>query len=121
MEEVFRLTGGKGADFVFETAGSKVTAAMTPDLVKKGGKIVLVGNVHEDVPINQLQLNNNEVDVLSVFRYHGIYPVVLDAVASGKVDVSGVVSHTFKFEEVQKAFECALHEKQTAVKVAIEF
>ncbi|MBU9726147.1 NAD(P)-dependent alcohol dehydrogenase [Diplocloster modestus] len=121
MEEVFRLTGGKGADFVFETAGSKVTAAMTPDLVKKGGKIVLVGNVHEDVPINQLQLNNNEVDVLSVFRYHGIYPLVLDAVASGKVDVSGVVSHTFKFGEVQKAFECALHEKQTAVKVAIEF
>lgn len=54
----------------------------TADLVKKGGKIVLVGNVHEDVPINQLQLNNNEVDLLSVFRYHGIYPLVLDAVAS---------------------------------------
>ena len=43
VEEIMRLTDGKGCDLVFETAGSRITTQQTPYLVKIGGKIVLVG------------------------------------------------------------------------------
>ena len=37
------LTVGRGADVVFETAGSPVTIAQTPFIVRRGGTITLVG------------------------------------------------------------------------------
>lgn len=120
-DEVKKLTNGKGADVVFETAGNPFTAAMTPELVKKGGKIVFVGNITKEIPLLHMQLNMNEVDILSVFRYHGEYPLVLNGVSTGTADVEGIVTNTFKFEDVQKAFECALYDKKNALKVAIEF
>src|SRR5699024_8051786 len=44
ISESARITNGRGADFVFETAGSKVTAAQTVYLAKRGGTIVMIGN-----------------------------------------------------------------------------
>ena len=43
VEEVRRLTGGRMADKVFETAGSPVTIQQTPFLAKRGGTVTLVG------------------------------------------------------------------------------
>jgi threonine dehydrogenase-like Zn-dependent dehydrogenase len=43
LKEVEAFTNGVGIEKVFETAGSPVTIAQTPYLVKKGGTITLVG------------------------------------------------------------------------------
>lgn len=120
-EEVLRLTDGKGADLVFETAGSNVTAAMTIDLAAPGGKIVMVGNVYGETPFRFIEANNKEVDILSVFRYVNIYPMAISAVASGKINVRKMISRTFPFKQSQQAFECAINEKDSVVKVMIEF
>ena len=50
VEKIKELTGGEGTDIVFETAGSPVTAAQTSHIVKRGGTIVMVGNILKDVP-----------------------------------------------------------------------
>jgi L-iditol 2-dehydrogenase len=120
LEAVMELTGGRGADLVFETAGSNKTAAMTIDLVKKGGKIVMVGNVYGETPFRFIEATNKEVDLLSVFRYVNIYPMAISAVESGKIVVRDMISKTFPFEETQAAFECAVNEKDTVIKVLIE-
>ena len=119
-DEVMELTGGKGADIVFETAGSGVTAALTIDLVAPGGKIVMVGNVYGKTPFSFIEANNKEVDIISVFRYVNIYPMAINAISKGKLQVRQMISHVFPFEKVQEAFECAINEKDTAIKVLIE-
>lgn len=115
------LTGGKGYDFVFETAGSKSTCEMIPQLVKMGGKAVIVGNTHGNPEMDLFTMNNKEADILSVFRYRNIYPSAIESVASGSIPVKTVASDFFKFEDVEEAFACALEQKQTALKVLIEF
>ena len=53
LEEIARLTGGKGADKVFETAGSPITIAQTAFAVKRGGTITLVGlSAQEEINYN---------------------------------------------------------------------
>lgn len=121
VEELMRLTGGEGADVVFETAGSSATAAQTPYLVKSGGKIVMVGNVHGKTPMELFELNNKEADILSVFRYRNIFPTAIAGVTAGNIPVKQVVTNFFTFEQVNEAFSCALKEKQTALKVILEF
>lgn len=120
VEEVNRMTDGEGFDIVFETAGSKITAAMTPDLVKAGGKIVMVGNIFGATPFEFIKINEKEATIISVFRYRNVYATAIETTAMGITPTKKIVTNYFKFEEVQKAFECALYDKEKAVKVVIE-
>ncbi len=121
VEEVNRLTDGKGMELVFETAGNKKTAAQIPYLVKGGGKAVMVGNIHGKPEFDFITMNNKEADILSVFRYRNIYPMAIEGVASGNIPVKKVVTNYYKFQEINEAFSCALYKKQEALKVIIEF
>lgn len=56
-----------------------------------------------------------------MFRYRNIFPAVIDSIASGRAPVRKVATNFFRFEDVDKAFQCAMNEKQTALKVVIEF
>ena len=46
------ILGDLGADIVFETAGARATAAQTTKLVMRGGRIMIVGTVPGDTPVN---------------------------------------------------------------------
>lgn len=120
IEKVSQYTKGNGADFVFETAGNTKTAAQTIDLVAPGGKIVMVGNIHGETPFRFLKANDNEVDIISVFRYVNIYPMAIEAVSNGRIETRDMISRVFSFEQTQQAFECAVNEKDNVIKVAIE-
>lgn len=121
LEEIARLTGGKGSDKVFETAGSPITIAQTPYAVKRGGTITLVGiSAQEEINYNFAQIMDKEATIKSVFRYRNIYPKAIEAVASGTIDVEGIVTHEFDLEHIQEAFEEAINNKTDLVKAVIK-
>ena len=47
------------------------------------------------------------------------YPVALELIASGKVDVKPLVTHRYKLEETLAAFQTAKEQADGAVKVII--
>ena len=121
LEEIARLTGGKGADKVFETAGSPITIAQTAFAVKRGGTITLVGlSAQEEINYNFAQIMDKEATIKSVFRYRNIYPKAIEAVSAGAIDVNGIVTHEFDLEHIQEAFEEAINNKTDLVKAVIK-
>ena len=121
LEEIARLTGGKGADKVFETAGSPITIAQTAFAVKRGGTITLVGlSAQEEINYNFAQIMDKEATIKSVFRYRNIYPKAIEAVSAGAIDVIGIVTHEFDLEHIQEAFEEAINNKTDLVKAVIK-
>ncbi len=119
VEKIMELTGGVGADVVFETAGNAVTAAQTSYIVKRGGTIVMVGNIIKDVPFSFRNMYKKEAQLKSVFRYRNTYPMAIQAVASGRINVKSIVSAEFPFEKSQDAFDRAVDDKLNCVKVVI--
>lgn len=118
MEEI---TKGKGTDVVIETAGSKITYQQTAYLVKRGGTIVLVGMAPEDIiEYNFAKILAKEAMINSVFRYRNIYSKAINAIAKGIIDVSGIVTHEFDFEDTAKAFDFVIHNKNDVVKAVIK-
>jgi L-iditol 2-dehydrogenase len=111
---------GYGPEFVFETAGSRVTAAQTVDMVQRGGTIMIVGNVVGETPFNFQQFANKELQLRSIFRYRNIFPTAIAAVTSGQIDITDIVSTIFPFEEAQQAFEDSISHQQTMVKAVIQ-
>ncbi|MDO4314242.1 MAG: NAD(P)-dependent alcohol dehydrogenase [Oscillospiraceae bacterium] len=113
-------TNGQGADVVFETAGSPFTLKVAPFVTKRGGKIVTVGNIKGTVDFSFITINMNEIELITVFRYCNLYPMCIDAISSGNIDFSSVVTETFPLERVQEAFETAINEKERIFKVMID-
>lgn len=119
--EIDKLTGKRGVDIVIETAGSARTISQTPYLVKNGGTIVLVGLAPQDIiEFNFAKIMAKEAQIKSVFRYRNIYPTAIKAIAKGIIDISGIVTHEFDFEDSAKAFDYVINNKQDVVKAVIK-
>jgi L-iditol 2-dehydrogenase len=115
------ITKGNGVDVVIETAGSKITIKQTAYLVKRGGTIVLVGMAPEDIiEYNFAKIMAKEASIQSVFRYRNIYPKAIKAISEGIIDVSGIVTHEFDFEDTAKAFDFVINNKNDVVKAVIK-
>lgn len=114
-------TDQEGYNIVFETAGSHVTLAQTTLLVKRGGTIVLVGNISGDVPFNFRNITINEVNLKPVWRYRNIYPIAIKQISNGRIDIKKIASDIFSFKDAQKAFEKASYDKANVIKAVIEF
>ncbi|QNU68588.1 NAD(P)-dependent alcohol dehydrogenase [Ruminiclostridium herbifermentans] len=119
--EVEKLTNKTGVDIVIETAGTARTISQTPYLIKNGGTIVLVGMAPQDIiEFNFAKIMAKEAQIKSVFRYRNIYPIAIKALAQGIIDIKGIVTHEFDFEESAKAFDFVINNKQDVVKAVIK-
>lgn len=119
VDRYHEILGEWGADVVFETAGAQVTARQAPDIVMRGGKIMIVGTIPGETPINFLKINR-EVTIQTVFRYANRYPVAIDAISSGAFDVKSMVTNIYDYQDVQKAFAESVDCKADIIKGVIK-
>ena len=120
-ERVKELTGGKGTDLVIETAGTEITTRQAIQIAKKGSVIVLVGySKSGEVTLPMSLALDKELTFKTVFRYRHIYPMAIDAVASGKVNLKGIVTDIFSLDEAQKAMDYSVNNKADIVKAVIK-
>lgn len=120
LKEVERLTDGKGADLVIETAGMEITTRQAIHITKKGATIVLVGYSKSGEMTLPLSLAlDKELTFKTVFRYRHIYPMAIEAVASGKVNLKGIVTNVFDFDDIQNAMDSSVRDKANIVKSVV--
>lgn len=115
------LTGGKGVDLCIDTSGNEICTNQAIKACKKGATIVLVGypaSGTEKIYINPIL--DKELIIKSVFRYRHIYPMAIEAVANGKVNVKDVVTNVFDFDDIQNAMDLSVSDKANIVKSVIK-
>jgi L-iditol 2-dehydrogenase len=118
---VMELTQGKGAQVVIDTAAAEITVKQTADVLKTGGTIVLVGMTAKDeASFNFMKLMGKEGTLKTIFRYRNLYPVAINAIASGTINVKDIVSHEFDFENTKEAFDFVVNNAQDVVKAVIK-
>lgn len=120
VEEVRRLTNGAGCDLVIETAGTEFTTCQCIHMTKKGATIVLVGYSKAGTMTLPMSLAlDKELTFKTVFRYRHIYPMAIEAVASGKVNLRGIVTDIFDFDDIQTAMDKSISDKANIVKAVV--
>jgi len=109
-------------DVVIETAGVKSTAQQALKLVKRGGRVVLVGLTPEGTfsfPVNQIL--DKELTVEGIFRYANLYQRAINLISSGMIDVDTLITDRFNFEDVDKAFVHADQNANKIIKLVVNF
>ena len=119
VERIGAMTGGWGADAVFEASGNRRAFADLSALACPGGVLVLVGMPPEPVAFDVVSAQVKELRIETVFRYANVFPRAVALLASGRIDVSPLVSRTFPFSDSVEAFEFAAEGRADVVKVQI--
>lgn len=90
--EVSRITGGLGADTAFEVVGFTPTLNLALAVLKRGGACVLVGNLSpqtQDFPLQTVV--TKEITLTGSCASAGEYPLCLDLIARGTIDVRPMI------------------------------
>ncbi len=104
-------------DATFECSGNAAAIATTIQATASGGCVVLVGML--SMPTAELAVNrcvSREVDLLGAFRFDGEYGAAVQALASGAIDVSSLLTHTYKMTAANNAFAMAA-DRSRSIKV----
>jgi L-iditol 2-dehydrogenase len=120
--EIQKLTEGRGARVVIDCAGTRATIAQTVQVAKAGGMIVIVGLAADTIDGLQLApISTKELTITSIFRYKNLYPTTIQAISEGKIDIKGIISNQYKFEDTPKAYAESVENIQDIVKGVIVF
>jgi threonine dehydrogenase-like Zn-dependent dehydrogenase len=119
-----------GIDVVYDTVGKQETFEVGTRVLKARGTLVKAG-VHgptfwEDTPLyfKELSMVGSNAFGFEEFegtRQHGIAHY-LDLVANGRVDLTGMLTHTFPLDRWREAWTTLINQDSTgAIKVAFDF
>ena len=121
VEQIMEITGGEGADVVLEVAGTVETIQQSLYMAKRGGIVVIVGWAEvSEIPLSIEQIAIKELDVRGIFRYANVYPESINLVSAGAIDVSSIITHTYKLEEIQQAFKYVSEKRDGVVKALVK-
>lgn len=121
VARIRELTGGHGADLGIETAGSQITAGQLIRAAKKGATIVFVGysaSGEMTLPIGMAL--DKELTFKTVFRYRNIYPMAIEAVAGGRINIKNIVTDYFELDDIKNALDSCVNNKADIVKGVIK-
>ena len=122
IEEFVKTLPGGGVDQVYECAGNRVTTLQTTRLIKRAGKVTLVGVSPEPVlELDIATLNAMEGQIFSVYRYRNLYPAAIKAVSSGQIPLESIISHEFDFDDIMHGVDYSLNHKDDVIKAVIKF
>ena len=121
VKEILEYTNGKGADILIETAGTEVTTNQAIYAAKKGATVVLVGySKTGNVNMQMGHALDKEITFKTIFRYRHIYPMAIEAVSDGRVNLKGIVTDMFELDDIQNAMDKSIQDKENIVKAVVK-
>jgi L-iditol 2-dehydrogenase len=87
VEKILNLTGGSGVDLVVEAVGRNETVGSAIASVRKGGTVVLVGNISPDVTLPLQKVVTRQIRLQGSCASAGEYPRAIELLSSGAIEV----------------------------------
>jgi len=109
-------------DVVFECCGQQDAIDNAVDLLKPGGKLMVIGIPEFDrwsFPVDKSR--HKELCIQNVRRQNEALDPALDLMEQGEVSVEAMATHRFSFEDSKKAFDLVAGYKDGVMKAMIDF
>ena len=119
VEEVMKRTGGRGVDVAMEAVGFSQTVETAVQVVRKGGAIGLIGNLSPKVELPLQAVVTRELSLFGSCASRGEYPVCLDLIAGGQIQVDPLVSGVASLDEAPGWFSRLHAGNENLMKVVV--
>jgi threonine dehydrogenase-like Zn-dependent dehydrogenase len=125
LGRIEQITDGRMADIAIEMVGHNVETINTCiDAVKRLGTVLCFGVPDEDVyPIHYPKIIRKNLSVIGTIgpEAQADFPLAMDWIVEGRIDVSPIITHRMPFTDAQKAFEMFVNERDKAIKIVLEY
>src|SRR2546421_1675732 len=120
VEVVRQLTGGIGADYVVECAGTEATINQAIHMTNRGGKICLAAFPHDPVTMDLAHLVKNNIYAYGI-RGEGRSATrrAMALMAEKRFDATKIPTHTFPLADLPTALRYARERIEDAIKVVV--
>ncbi len=120
VHEIARLTENRGADIVYEAVGRGETVAASIDCVRKGGSVILVGNIAREVVLPLQKVVTRQIRLQGSCSSAGEYTEAMSLVASGQIQVKPLISAVAPLADGPAWFERLYGREPNLMKVVLD-
>lgn len=123
VEQIMALTDGRGVDVAIEALGTQGTFASALRVLRPGGTVSSLGVYSGDltIPLDAYAAGLGDLSIVSTLCPGGKERMrrLMNVVASGRTDLKPLVTHRFKLDEIEAAYDLFSHQRDGVLKVAI--
>ena len=123
VAQIMAITGGRGVDVAIEALGSQDTFEWALRVLRPGGTLSSLGVYSSDlsIPLSAFAAGLGDYSIVSTLCPGGKERMrrLMAVVASGRVDLKPLVTHRFKLDDIEAAYDLFAHQRDGVLKVAI--
>ena len=124
IEEILKLTGGRGVDASIEALGTQSAFETALRVLKPGGTLSSLGVYSEDltIPLSAFAAGLGDHRINTALCPGGKERMrrLLNIVASGRVNLGPLVSHEYRLDDIVAAYDLFANQRDNVLKVAIK-
>src|SRR6266850_5032737 len=103
--QILQLTDGAGVDLAVEAVGRNETVGAAIESVRKGGTVVLVGNISPAVTLSLQKVVTRQIRLQGSCASAGEYPRAIELLASGAIQVKPLITAVAPLDDGPQWFE----------------
>lgn len=123
VERIMAITKGRGADVAIEALGTQGTFESALRVLRPGGTLSSLGVYSSDlhIPLDAFAAGLGDLSIVTTLCPGGKERMrrLMEVVACGQVDLKPLVTHRFKLDDIEAAYELFASQRDGVLKVAI--
>lgn len=123
VEEIMRLTAGRGVDAAIEALGTQETFEAALRVLRPGGTLSSLGVYSRDltIPLSAFAAGLGDHRIVTTLCPGGKERMrrLMSVVASGRVDAAALVTHRYRLDDIEAAYELFANQRDGVLKVAV--
>lgn len=123
VEEILRLTGGRGVDVAIEALGTQQTFEACLRVLRPGGTLSSLGVYSTDlhIPLGAFAAGLGDHRIITTLCPGGKERMrrLMSVIESGRIDLGAMVTHRYKLGDIEAAYDLFSHQRDGVLKVAI--
>jgi threonine dehydrogenase-like Zn-dependent dehydrogenase len=123
VEEILRLTDGRGVDVAIEALGTQSTFESGLRVLRPGGTLSSLGvySSNLEIPLGPFAAGLADTTIVTTLCPGGKERMrrLMSTIQSGRADLRPLVTHRFKLDQIEAAYDLFGHQRDGVLKVAI--
>lgn len=120
QERIEELTDGEGASLVMEATGAEAALEACFTVTAYRARVAILGFYKSPlVQIPPIHIVKKELDIYGSRVYNHRFPLALDLLAKGEVELADIITHEFPFDQVEQAIKTGIDPNVKSLKVIV--
>jgi threonine dehydrogenase-like Zn-dependent dehydrogenase len=123
VDEIMRLTSGRGVDVAIEALGKQTTFEAALRVLRPGGTLSSLGVYSKDlsIPLGPFAAGLGDHRIITTLCPGGKERMrrMMNVIGLGRADLKPLVTHSFKLDDIEAAYDLFGHQRDGVLKVAI--